>query len=431
MRCSVLLALGAGQVALAAAPFNNETTTSGGRGPQPTRRPPPGGNSLPPQVGDFELYGCAGSSAGFPTFRKIVSTDDLTLEFCAASCPTRFFGTYDTDCYCGEELDQATTRRVVPEMCDIPCPGDRRESCGGRAGPGLSRRQSVPLTVVLSVYVRRGPTMTEPPITKTITRTTTGTITSCPPHFPHCPVGSRTTDVVTVTTEICPIPDFHKKKIVCFGDHCAPERPCDKCEHHRIVCQGERCRPEVCDNKEDWGKLVICKDDECRFSQCEGEECRRKIVCFDGKCAHERCFGNECEKKFVCHGEECKHEQCFGNECHKKFVCHDEDCKPEPPCDDRCRPEPPCHEKECKPQHHCEKKCPIPPPPKPEHKPEHHVPPPPHPPPPPMPKPTGGRGKEASPQPSGEWPPVQVAGSDRTAAAFNFLGAAVGLIFML
>lgn len=94
MRFSLLLALGAGQVALAA--YSNETTTSRGRGPQPTQTPPPGGARLPPQVGDFQLYGCTGSEAGFPTFSKIASTPDMTLDFCAASCPTRFFGAYDT-----------------------------------------------------------------------------------------------------------------------------------------------------------------------------------------------------------------------------------------------------------------------------------------------------------------------------------------------
>ncbi|PNY26389.1 Uncharacterized protein TCAP_03669, partial [Tolypocladium capitatum] len=320
MRFSVLLAIGASHMAMAAGLYDNETT-SGGRGPQPTRRPHHGLVRLPPVVGDFLLYGCAGSSTGFPTFKKIALTRDMTLEFCAASCPGRYFGAFDADCYCGEEVDPATTRRVAHEKCDIPCPGDRSEACGGRAGHELSRRQSVPLTVVLSLYVRREHHTTAPPatITETVTSTTTGTVTSCPPHIPHCHVGSRTTDVVTVTKEVCPISDFHKKKIVCYGNHCAPEHPCEKCEHHRIICNGQRCRPEVCDNREEWNKLVFCKGGECYFPHCQGDECNRKIVCFDGKCAHEKCFGDECHKKFVCHGDECRHEKCSGDECHQKF----------------------------------------------------------------------------------------------------------------
>ena len=47
-------------------------------------------------VGDFRLFGCVASTAGFPLFRKIASTGLMNLDFCAASCPGKFFGTYNT-----------------------------------------------------------------------------------------------------------------------------------------------------------------------------------------------------------------------------------------------------------------------------------------------------------------------------------------------
>ena len=92
MRFSPLLALGAGQVALAA--YDN-TTTSGGRGPQPTQTPVAGRPILPGRVGDFVLFGCTGSTAGFPTLTKVATSQDMTLDFCAASCDLReYFGVF-------------------------------------------------------------------------------------------------------------------------------------------------------------------------------------------------------------------------------------------------------------------------------------------------------------------------------------------------
>lgn len=51
--------------------------------------------SNPSSVGDFQYYGCVESGNRFSTFSVISSTTKMTLDFCAASCPTRFFGVYN------------------------------------------------------------------------------------------------------------------------------------------------------------------------------------------------------------------------------------------------------------------------------------------------------------------------------------------------
>ncbi|KAL7951545.1 hypothetical protein V8C42DRAFT_356769 [Trichoderma barbatum] len=339
-------------------------------------------------IGDFRLFGCVASTAGFPLFKKIASTGLMNLDFCAASCPGKFFGTYNTDCYCGNELDLATAGKITEDLCDTPCPGDRHQTCGGVAAAiRLAHEKQRPLSVVLSLYVRihdehhddgheynhtwdhhdnhtwdhhhdnggheykhtwGGIKPTRRPyhtFTSTITSTKTSTITSCPPWIPNCSVGHKVTEVMTVTTELCPKPEWHKKKIVCYGGHCAPEEPCrdEHCEHHRVICHGDDCYPEVCTDKEEWHKLVICDGKDCRYHQCAGDECNTKIVCYDGKCAKETCYGGECRSKFVCKGFECGHQHCHGDDCHRYEVCNGSgvDCHPRPPCSGVSCPVPP------------------------------------------------------------------------------------------
>ncbi|KAL6875291.1 hypothetical protein J3F83DRAFT_730650 [Trichoderma novae-zelandiae] len=271
-----------------------------------------------------------------------------------------------------------TAGKVDADLCDTPCPGDECQACGGLAAAArLAREKQRPDSVILSLYIRLGEDLdyhhddhghghehtwdhdphdggkfTRPPrrtYTSTITSTTTSTITSCPPGVPHCPVGNRVTQAVTLTTELCPEPEWHRKKIVCFGDHCAPEEPCrddeQHCQRHRVVCSGESCRPEICADKDEWHKLVVCNDDgdECRYQQCAGDECNTKIVCYDGKCAKEPCYGDECRTNFVCRGSECRHEACEGEDCHQHRVCSESgaDCHPRPPCSGPGCPVPP------------------------------------------------------------------------------------------
>ncbi|KAL7820698.1 hypothetical protein V8C26DRAFT_419432 [Trichoderma gracile] len=335
------------------------------------------GAAQPWVVGDFRFFGCAASPAGFPLFKRVAFTDFMNLDFCAASCPGRYFGTSDTDCYCGDEFDSETADKVDTDLCDTPCPGDGSQICGGLAAS--DQEDQSPSSVILSLYIKLGEEhyernhededtceedednhhggwkFTHPPphqtYTSTITSTTTSTITSCAPDVPHCPLGDKVTQAVTVTTELCPTPKWSKKKITCYGDHCAPEEPCredegEECQRQRVVCNGESCHPEPCSDKDEWHKLVVCdnNNDEsdsssssggCHYRQCAGEECATKIVCYDGHCAKQKCWGDECRTNLVCKGPECRHEACEdGDNCHAHHVCSEsgDDCQAQPPC---------------------------------------------------------------------------------------------------
>jgi hypothetical protein len=70
-----LFALGAGQMAMAM--FANTTE-------------PASSNSMPDTVGDYQLVGCSSSANGFPGMVKVVSSEDMNLDLCGASCQAKF-----------------------------------------------------------------------------------------------------------------------------------------------------------------------------------------------------------------------------------------------------------------------------------------------------------------------------------------------------
>ncbi|KID78228.1 uncharacterized protein G6M90_00g040340 [Metarhizium brunneum] len=350
-----LLALGAGNLAMAM--FTNTTDGQETAGKAVS-------NTLPAVVGDYELLGCSAANDDFKSFVQVASTDHMDLDFCSASCHSKFMAVSGKDCFCGEKADAA--QKLDAGMCNSPCPGNQAQSCGGNGGGNGRRDGAAPMKAV-SMYVRSQAAEAGGAITKTITTTKVATVTKCSSTVTNCPVG-KPTYVVTKVTETCPRPteaiEWHKKKITCYGGYCAPEIP-RQSEKQRVLCDGAKCHAESCYNK-DWSSLVLCKGDDCKWSTSDDDRWfEKKIVCFDSKCAWENCHGDECHKKFVCRGEECKHESCSGDDCHKKFICdhkgdncklappcNGKDCpKPPPPCHDKCRkaqPPPPCNGDSCR-----------------------------------------------------------------------------------
>ncbi|KAF4958922.1 hypothetical protein FGADI_2001 [Fusarium gaditjirri] len=158
---------------------------------------------FPGSVGVFTLFGCVGSSAGFPTFELAETNAQMDLELCASSCTGRaYFGVYDTACYCGDEIDADNTSRVDIDQCDIQCPGDSDNFCGGDTRRNrLQARQAVAAGRLLTVYVSAigaGATVTDS-VTETVTDQTTVTTT-----FTTAIVGSQTTTTATVTAvQVC------------------------------------------------------------------------------------------------------------------------------------------------------------------------------------------------------------------------------------
>ncbi|KAI1039962.1 hypothetical protein LB505_005998 [Fusarium chuoi] len=158
---------------------------------------------FPGSIGVFTLFGCVGSSAGFPTFELAETNVQMDLERCASLCTGRaYFGVYDTACYCGDEIDADNTSRVDIDQCDIECPGDKDNFCGGETRRNrLKARQAVAAGRLLTVYVSAigaGVTVTDS-VTQTVTDETTVTTT-----FTTAITGAETTTTATVTAvQIC------------------------------------------------------------------------------------------------------------------------------------------------------------------------------------------------------------------------------------
>ncbi|KAF5599091.1 hypothetical protein FPCIR_2487 [Fusarium pseudocircinatum] len=158
------------EVSSAGGSVNSEGGTAGtatGNSPSATATLPTG---FPGEVGEFTLFGCVASNAGFPTFTLAQSNPKMDLGICATLCAGRsYFGVHDTACYCGDEVGSATSR-VALDQCNIECPGDNTQFCGGESNSKLRIRQTISSNILLAVYValEAGVTLTES-ITQTVT----------------------------------------------------------------------------------------------------------------------------------------------------------------------------------------------------------------------------------------------------------------------
>lgn len=131
------------------------STTSGSTTPTP---------SPPATVGKFDFIGCLGSTDGFPTFSLIESSGVMSVELCTTECLASGFnyaGLYTTDCYCASSLDDATGTDKTNGVCDLPCPGNQLETCGGNAisSPKL-RNRAITNAILLDLYECPTPTST-------------------------------------------------------------------------------------------------------------------------------------------------------------------------------------------------------------------------------------------------------------------------------
>ncbi|KAM3463161.1 hypothetical protein NHJ6243_003405 [Beauveria neobassiana] len=317
MQMSLILALGLGKAVMAVHLVGNGTATA--------KYPV----SMPETVGEFSLVGCAGDEADFAHYKKVAKSEHMSLDLCAASCPSKYFATHKDECYCADD-DASSHLTLSPrEHCVLPCPGNDHHACGGDRGK------------LCTVYSRK-----DKPKYETKIETHVHTVTACPSTVVHCPSDPHvTTQTKTITTEVCPDPEWHKKKIVCYGPHCAPEYPCkgDDCHKDRVVCRGDHCWIEPCGPGDDWSKLVIHKGgDNCDYATgCLDGDCHKKIVCYDGKCVIEHCVGDECSKNLICDGADCHYARCDGDKCHQKLNCpHGKDCTVIVPCDGDLCPKP-------------------------------------------------------------------------------------------
>ncbi|KAI8632159.1 glycoside hydrolase family 16 protein [Xylariaceae sp. FL1651] len=95
---------------------------------EPTRTG--GGLADPATINGWTLLGCFGSLAGYHSFSKVASFVTMDNEACVASCAGhKYAGVSSEVCYCADILGDASA--VANDMCDVPCPGNPHEFCGG------------------------------------------------------------------------------------------------------------------------------------------------------------------------------------------------------------------------------------------------------------------------------------------------------------
>ncbi|ROT40205.1 hypothetical protein SODALDRAFT_272464 [Sodiomyces alkalinus F11] len=97
----------------------------------------------PATIGEYANLGCVSSENGFATFEFVGADSGMTPEMCVGRCtPSRYAGVHHDQCICADELDGSTRATSDRTQCDIPCPGNEDEFCGGIASsPSPSQPQ--------------------------------------------------------------------------------------------------------------------------------------------------------------------------------------------------------------------------------------------------------------------------------------------------
>ncbi|KAF4501847.1 hypothetical protein FAGAP_1991 [Fusarium agapanthi] len=206
---------------------------------------------FPDFVDAFALFGCVGSSDGFPTFELAESDTSMDLDQCSTLCQGRaYFGVYDTDCYCGDEIDGEDTTRVELDSCDIECPGDFSQFCGGDAQRRrMHRRQTISSDRLLTVYVSAGGQTDV--VTDEVTRTVT----------------DQSTFVTTFATTVAgPVTTATERVVYIFV-----EADCGACNREWVYI------PEVCDCQGGFQYVPYF----CFGGSCSGKTVYKSQECHD------------------------------------------------------------------------------------------------------------------------------------------------------
>ncbi|KAJ2905489.1 hypothetical protein MKZ38_005365 [Zalerion maritima] len=94
--------------------------------------PTPSEAENPLTIGEYAYMGCLGTDGTFSTWTLGGSDDAMTVEKCVNTyCASyRYAGAYSNTCYCANELG-GDSQEAETEACDIRCPGNLAEFCGG------------------------------------------------------------------------------------------------------------------------------------------------------------------------------------------------------------------------------------------------------------------------------------------------------------
>ncbi|KAL0944881.1 WSC domain-containing protein [Colletotrichum truncatum] len=279
-----------------------EETGIPGSESDPSSAPAPTASGLgtvnPINIGGFTYLGCYGSPSSFPTFNLLLSAEAMTNDRCIAQCgPTgkRYAATFGRDCFCGDFIDDVNEIKTPEEQCNLSCPGNGRQVCGGRAANPVvkAKRQLpgvIPAVIRFSIYVRNG---------------------AAPPGVSGVPSG---TAVIPGTTNPCA--NGRCPNIPCYGDDC----------YKIIVCYGGYCAFNFPCFGSDCHRRLVCNDGIWRPEACTGYDCGRKVVCVSGHCNYVEKGMAEWNEKVTCHGNYCQVEKCSGDACNQKYVCKDGSC---------------------------------------------------------------------------------------------------------
>ncbi|ELQ37058.1 hypothetical protein OOU_Y34scaffold00619g31 [Pyricularia oryzae Y34] len=104
----------------------------------------------------FSFVGCAASAENYRGFTLEQESDDMDLNLCVTVCKDRLYsGAYKNQCYCGDELDESDVSIVGDAACDLTCPGNPSQNCGGDLDTTEKLRvRQVTAGILLSLYRR-------------------------------------------------------------------------------------------------------------------------------------------------------------------------------------------------------------------------------------------------------------------------------------
>ncbi|TXB99344.1 hypothetical protein FocTR4_00013444 [Fusarium oxysporum f. sp. cubense] len=209
---------------------------------------------FPGDVGGFSLFGCAGSTAGFPTYTLAESSPLMDLNVCAGLCEGRaHFGVHDTACYCGDVYDFDSTVWYNLDQCDIECPGDKTQFCGGEVESKLRARQAISSNILLTLYAKAEAAIS---LTESVTQTVTNQETIITTFTTVASGESIATEVVTAT-------------LVCIDGKCHSSSSNTVAVYIFVEVNGSDCN----------GQWVYISE------PCPGGQQHIPHLCSDGKCA--------------------------------------------------------------------------------------------------------------------------------------------------
>merc|ERR1712093_104994 len=132
-------------------PVPTASLTSGGVSPTTSPSITP---SAPAAVGNFEYIGCLASTEGFTTSNLELTSAQMDIELCTSECEAvnaAYSGVYEFDCYCATVLD-TSVQNLGSGTCNIPCPGNPLQSCGGNVSAAKLRRRDIPAGRAIDVF---------------------------------------------------------------------------------------------------------------------------------------------------------------------------------------------------------------------------------------------------------------------------------------